>query len=160
MIFGGAGGDTIRSGGNADVLVGGDGNDDLIAGSDRDVLVGGNGADTLTSGNGEDILVAGRTSYDDPTAANLQALAKIQNEWTRTDAAYSVRFWHLAGTLATGGLNGTFLLKVQTAGKTVFDDAAPDVLTGGGGTDWFIARRAQAVKDNVIFVAGETVTEV
>jgi len=158
MLFGNAGADTLRSGGGDDMLLGGDGDDRLTSGSGRDLLIGGAGADTLASGNGDDILIGGSTGYDAPSAANLQALSRIQNEWTRPDRAYAQRLAHLLGTSA-GGLNGAFLLTAQGAGQTVFDDAAADAVTGAGGQDWFFARRKIAVVDVLDASSGETVTE-
>jgi len=157
MLFGNAGRDTLRGGGGDDILVGGDGDDRLTSGNGRDLLIGGAGSDTLASGNGDDILIGGTTGYDAPTAANLQALSRIQNEWTRPQA-YAVRLAHLVGTSA-GGLNGSFLLTAQGVGQTVFDDAAGDSLTGGGGQDWFFARRKTAVTDVLDAASGETATE-
>jgi hypothetical protein len=75
----------------------------------------------VNGGNGDDILIAGRTSYDDRTSANQQALGGIRNEWVRTDATYQVRIDHLSGA-TPGGLNGTYYLKAAPQGQTVFDD--------------------------------------
>jgi hypothetical protein len=75
----------------------------------------------VNGGNGDDILIAGRTSYDDRTSANQQALGGLRNEWVRTDATYQVRIDHLSGA-TPGGLNGAYYLKAAPQGQTVFDD--------------------------------------
>jgi Ca2+-binding RTX toxin-like protein len=135
ILIGDAGDNVLQGGGGDNILVGGDGNDTLIGGPGRDILIGGWGADVLQGGGGDDLLIAGATAYDSNTAA-LQALAA---EWDRTDLAgtpnqqYLERIAHLRGS--QGGLNGGAILTTNT----VFDDAAPDVLTGGADNDWFWA---------------------
>jgi hypothetical protein len=128
-LYGDAGNDRLTGGSGNDVLVGGDGNDTLAGSAGNDVLIGGAGIDKLTGGAGDDLLVGGPTAYDlDPTG-----LANILAEWA-SGSPYADRVAHLTGT--AGGLNnGTFL----TPGVTVTDDGVKDVLTGGMGTDWFVA---------------------
>jgi hypothetical protein len=128
-IFGGTGNDKLIGGGGNDVLVGGDGNDVIADSAGTNVLIGGAGADKLTGGTGGDLLIAGPTTFD----ADLTGLANIFAEWN-SGLEYAVRITYLKG--ATGGVNnGTFL----TPGVTVTDDGLKDVLTGGKGTDWFVA---------------------
>jgi Ca2+-binding RTX toxin-like protein len=112
------------------VLVGGAGNDRLVGGPGTNVLIGGMGADRLTGGTGDDLLVAGPTDFDlDPTG-----LANLRAEWA-SGRPYAERVDHLSG--APGGANnGTFLTVGPSTGE---GDGSRDVLTGGRGTDWFVA---------------------
>jgi Ca2+-binding RTX toxin-like protein len=129
QLFGGVGNDKLVGGKGDDLLVGGDGNDALSGGTGTNVLIGGVGADRLTGGTGDDLLIAGPTAFDtDPTG-----LANIVAEWT-SGSPYTDRVAHLTGG-AGGANNGTFL----TPTVTVTDDGVKDVLTGGKGTDWFVA---------------------
>jgi hypothetical protein len=73
---------------------------------------------------------------------NDAALNALLAEWSRTDLTYAGRISHLNGTVG-GGLNGTYFF--QSA--TVFDDAAVDTVTGGGGLDWYFASVTGAVQD-------------
>jgi Ca2+-binding RTX toxin-like protein len=157
VIYGGDGNDTITGGNGTGVLVGGPGNDWLSGGNARDVLIGGTGADTLKGGNGDDLLVAGSTSYDSPSTANLRSLCKIQAEWL-SSSSYSTRIAHLSGT-ASGGLNGSYLLKASGAGTTVFDDGVKDTLTGALGQDWFLLNRTGGVLDVSDATSSETRTD-
>jgi hypothetical protein len=126
-LYGDAGNDVLTGGAGADVLMGGLGNDKLSGGPGANVLIGGAGADRLAGGTGDDLLIGGATSFDlDPTA-----LATIRSEWA-SGSSYADRVSHLT---VPGFLGGTVL----TAGVTVTDDGAKDVLTGGKGSDWFVA---------------------
>jgi Ca2+-binding RTX toxin-like protein len=128
-LFGGSGNDRLTGGKGNDILVGGDGNDTLSDAAGANVLVGGAGTDKLTGGAGDDLLIGGPTAFD----LDSTGLSNILAEWA-SGAAYADRVAHLSGT--AGGLNnGTFL----TVGVTVTDDGVRDVLTGGKGTDWFVA---------------------
>jgi len=60
QAIGGAGADTLKAAGLADVLVGGDGDDGLDGGGGNDNLIAGNGNDRLTGGAGDDQLQAGQ----------------------------------------------------------------------------------------------------
>jgi hypothetical protein len=73
-------------------------------------------------------LIAGTTAYDLIPAA-LDALVA---EWTRTDVSFEKRVSDLM-TGNKGSLNGQYTLDK----KSVFSDDSPDVVTGGGGLDWF-----------------------
>jgi hypothetical protein len=66
-------------------------------------------------------------------------------EWARVDADYPTRINHLLGT-QIGGLNGTNYLR-GAPNQTVWDDAAVDTLTGGGGRDWFFQSAGDAISD-------------
>lgn len=147
MLFGDAGGDNMTGGAGPNLIVGGAGGDNLTGRGGRDVIIGGSGGDNLTGNGGDDLLIAGTTAYD----TNLQALCTITAEWLRTDKTYSQRVTNLVNG---GGLNGAIRLNATT----VFDDAAGDNLNGNAGTDWFFAKTTAPGSDNVISVAGETVT--
>jgi hypothetical protein len=129
----GSGGITLTGNAQGNILVGGDGNDTLIAGSERSLLIGGKGADVLTGGPADDILIAGFTDYDN----NFAVLQSIYDVW-QTPASYSTRIQNLQN-------GNNVLVWVQT----VHDDAAPDVLTGGPGTDWFFANLTGGVLDTL-----------
>jgi Bacterial Ig-like domain (group 3)/RTX calcium-binding nonapeptide repeat (4 copies) len=133
-LFGGPGNDWLAGRKGDDILVGGDGNDLLRDAFGINLFIGGAAADRLTGWAGEDLLIAGLTAYDiDPTG-----LANILAEWS-SGSPYADRVLHLTGT--GGGLNnGTFLLP----GVTVTDDGVRDALTGGPGTDWFVASTGDA----------------
>jgi Ca2+-binding RTX toxin-like protein len=133
-VLGGAGNDVIVSANLANVLVGGDGDDRIEGGGGRDLLVGGAGADDLSGNGGDDILVAGRTAFD----ADPGALGAIFAEWSRTDRNAAARAAAIRGV--GPGLNGASVFATAGAARTVFDDAAADVLSGGQGDDWFLFR--------------------
>jgi hypothetical protein len=116
MLYGNVGNDTVEGGNNSGILLGNLGDDVLLGGTGRDILIGGAGADELTGYNAGDILVAASTTYDTNTVANRQALCEILHTWQH------------------GGRNSSLL-----NAATVNDDLEVDVLTGGHGTDWFIA---------------------
>jgi uncharacterized repeat protein (TIGR01451 family) len=130
ILFGGSGDDKLQAGAGSSVLSGGDGKDNLISGAARNILIAGNATNTLNGTLGENVLVGGSTSYD----ANQVALEKLLAEWSRTDAAYSVRVQHLRGTL-TDRLNDPFALTATT----VVDNESVDQLLAGLGSDWFLA---------------------
>jgi parallel beta-helix repeat protein len=141
-VAGGAGGgvyhiaNVIGSIGN-DLLVGDASANVVVGGTGRNVIIGGGGGDTLTGGGGDNILIGGTTAYD----TNRTALLAILSEWTRTDRNFHQRTDDLRnGT----GLNGSYVLNADpTLGPvTLFDDGLADVLTGGGGSSWFVYHKA------------------
>jgi hypothetical protein len=121
------------------VLVGQGGNDTLKGTNQRDILIGGTGADVLQGGGGDDILVAGSTKYD----SNVSALDLLMQEWSRTDLSYAFRRDHILG-VRPGGKNGTIRLNLST----VQGDTDADGLTGGAGTDWFLALATEVADRN------------
>jgi Ca2+-binding RTX toxin-like protein len=155
IILGGNGTDNLAGGGGGDVLVGGQGNDTTTGNDGNDILIGGAGADMQSGGAGEDIFVGGTTTYD----ANLTALKALRAEWNSA-SSNADRIKHIRGILS-GGLNGTFLLKVGS-GATVFDDSSKDTYTGGNDRDWFFRRNSggsgsrDVVLDNLL---GEELTD-
>jgi autotransporter-associated beta strand protein len=126
-IHGGAGDDWLLGGAGNNILFGEEGDDVLLGNSGRNLLIGGLGADLLLGRPGDDILVGGSTAWD----TDETALSAIMGEWTSA-ADYQTRVAHLRGTMP-GGLNGSFVLN----GTTVLDDLEVDLLSGGGGLDWF-----------------------
>ena len=156
VLYGGAGNDVLKVVGATPtaVLFGGEGNDTLRAGSARSMLVGGAGADKLFAGGANTVLIGGITDYD----GDLAALAALRAEWVRADVGYKARVQHLLGPSAggtSGGRNGQVFLNATT----VHDDAAADVLTGGGVADWFFAD-ALGLDSLLKKLANETVTSV
>lgn len=148
ILFGDAGGDNITGGAGPNVILGGaDSGDNLTGGAGRDILIGGSGGDNLTGNGGDDLLIAGTTLYE----TNLTGLRLITTEWLRTNQTYAQRVSNL---LNGGGLNGTTRLNATT----VFDDAIGDNLTGNAGTDWFFGKTTAPGPDNIVSVAGETIT--
>jgi uncharacterized repeat protein (TIGR01451 family) len=143
FLYGGADNDVIRDpfGGNdqlfgddgSDVLWGGSGGDTLSGGNGRDVLIGGTGADSLSGGADEDLLIAGNNANTNPAP-----LETVRNKWN-TDASFRSAS---KATLTSSANLGT-----------VTDDGAVDTLSGGAGTDRFLARTSKSVKD--VFAFGD-----
>ncbi len=145
ILWGNDGDDTMRGGGGDDFLVGGAGADSLSDKGGRNVLIGGTGSDTLSGAKGDDILIAGSTDLD----ANETAQRAILAEWTSflPSHSYQARVANLRdGTGSGDRLNGGFFLSAAT----VHDDATADLLTGGKGRDWFIARTLVPVLDTIL----------
>ena len=143
-LFGGGGNDRLRGGRGNDVLLGGSGNDVLVAFSGRDLLIGGTGADRIVGNGGDDILLAGTTAFD---SSDL-ALHAIQAEWTSArDAA--TRVANLKGVGSGPRDNGNIFLTTDGPSVTAFDDTSIDVLTGGGGADWFFAKLDTLLGDRI-----------
>ena len=132
-LDGGAGDDMLKGGPANDILLGGDGDDLLVGGAGRDLLIGGRGEDRIVGNWDDDILISGFTAYD----ANAVALLAIMAEWT-SDRDYTTRVDNLRG-IGGGGLNQGYFLTTEGDARTVFDDDARDILTGGWGRDWFLA---------------------
>ncbi len=121
FLIGGTGNDRLAAGAGTSVLLGESGDDFLIGGSGRSLMIGGAGSDRLVGGNDDDILIGGSTKYDDDHVA----LCEIMDIWSRTDLSYNTRISQLG--------SGEFALTTTA----VFDDGAPDQLTGAAGSDWF-----------------------
>ena len=119
QLEGGAGNDVLIGGRGKDVLLGGAGDDRLGGGRSHDILIGGAGADVLEGGDNNDLLIGAATAFEGDAGALLR-LSLVNN------SARSYR-----AKLARGGLPAL-------GAAAVPDDNAADVLTGGGGTDWFI----------------------
>ncbi len=153
-LYGSDGNDRLTGGGGPSVLLGGAGDDVLQGAGGRDLLIGGTGSDIIRSAGSDDILIAGYTSFD----ANDAALAAVMAEWTSA-RSYADRVRNLRGdatspTFASRANGSVFLAADRTYGQpvTVFDDGAPDILSGGGGLDWFLANLDgdnQAKKDKI-----------
>ena len=139
FLAGLGGDDRIQGQAGHDVLFGGKGDDDLNGGSGLDILVGGLGADRLNSGSGEDILIAGYTIYDTVLLGpgseglvdrvDLTAWSAIQAIWVGSGSARE--------RITAINSGSEYRLRASGPGQTVFDDGAPDVLTGSQSTDWF-----------------------
>lgn len=127
LLFGRGGADALYGEFGKDIISGGDNNDRLYGGLGADLLLGGRGSDQLLGQAGDDLLISDTTAYDTDPAALWQVLA----EWA-SSTAYGTRIDRL-------GRGAAFGLPPLDA-TTVFDDrAANDRLTGGAGTDWFLA---------------------
>ena len=129
LIFGDAGHDKLKAREAHDILVGGTGEDTLAGGEGRDLLLGGADADKIAGQDESDIIVSGTTSHD----ADNDALYAIQTEWLRTDNTASQRRTNIRDN---GVGAGNYKLSPN---NTVFDDNARDTLSGGTGSDWFLA---------------------
>lgn len=140
VLMGGTDSDTLDATGSVGptVLFGDTGNDLLLGGSGNNLLIGGVGIDTLVGGAGEDLLLGGDTGWEWSPAY----LALLMAEWGRTDIDYATRVAHVLGTLL-GGNNGTITLN----SNTVYDDSAPDSLTGSAGLDWFFQSAGDQLLD-------------
>jgi Ca2+-binding RTX toxin-like protein len=117
---GGAGNDMISGGASADVLVGDEGSDVLVGQAGRDVLIGGDGSDILLGLADDDVLIAGATAHDDDSAT----LQEIRGIWTSNDT-----YTNRVNALKAGPL---------TPDTDIYDDADIDILSGNGGTDWYV----------------------
>ena len=138
LLIGNAGVNDLTGNGGDDILVGLDGIDLLTGANGRDILIGGNGSDTLDGGADDDVLVANRTTHDTNLTALLALMAELvahrrrlrhanrsPNRWDDTRSK-----WHLLSQC-----------------RSIIDDGAVDVLTGGGGMDWFVALSTDNVMD-------------
>ena len=97
-----------------------------------EALIGGAAADTLTGGAGEVVFIGGTTSFD----TNPAALKNLYTEWHRLDADYATRVDHLRNG---GGLNGGTVLRPNGLNPgTVSGDGQADLITAGGGLDFFL----------------------
>jgi hypothetical protein len=143
-LYGGDGNDCLIGGSGNDVLIGGAGDDVLCGRGGRDLLIGGCGADHLHGQDGGDILIGGTTAFDH----NEVALAAVMSEWT-SSRSYATRVANLRGTGTGPRNNGFYFFIASGPNATVFDDAAIDVLCGGGGHDWYFARLCGPNKDTL-----------
>jgi len=135
-LFGGTGNDRLFGEAGNDVLLGGEGNDRIDAGTGNNLLIGGLGTDSLKGSSGEDIMIGGTTDYD----ADVTALRAIMAEWTAR-RSFITRIANLTRRLGPNGSYGLWL------GRTVHDDRASDVLSGGLGSDWFLFFTTDTVTD-------------
>lgn len=139
VFIGGAAHDALKGGTGTSILVGGSGGATITGGTGANVLIAGTGGATITGGAKQDLIIGGSTNFDH----DFTALDKIMAEWGTTTIAYATRIKHLMGTLA-GGFNGTTKLTTSTVHNNVPN---VNVLTGGGGQDWFWAKVANEVTD-------------
>lgn len=139
VFIGGGAHDILKGGTGTSILVGGSGGATITGGTGANVLIAGTGGATITGGAKQDLIIGGSTNFDHDFAA----LDKIMAEWGTTTIAYATRIKHLMGTLA-GGFNGTTKLTTSTVHNNVPN---VNVLTGGGGQDWFWAHAANEVTD-------------
>ena len=134
-LLGGGGNDVLRGGRGADVVLGGDGDDTLCGGDRRDVLIGGPGADRIGGGGDDDILIAGAVAFGGDAPAHRQFRNDLIAAWTAPGS-------RAARLLAI--LDGTGEPPIALGTDNVIDDAATDVLSGNGGSDWFLATAESA----------------
>ena len=140
ILRGNGGDDTLIGGDGNDILLGGAGNDTLKGVSGRNILIGGTGGDLLIGGTGDDLMMAGPYLYE----GDVGVLNALLREWTQA-TTYQTRVDHLSGQ--TGGLNYGFYVKPSIA----LDDISADYLTGGTGTDWFLASSVQdSLMDKIV----------
>jgi Ca2+-binding RTX toxin-like protein len=140
FLFGGGGNDVLDGMGGNNVLVGGSGNDTLrVTGSSgRNIMIGGLGMDTITGGSGDDILINGTTSFDN----NTGTLSSLYTFWTS-----AANFATAVSQLRAGvSVMGTTIALNST---TVFNDASTDIMTGNGGSNWFLTKQSSPAKDDI-----------
>jgi hypothetical protein len=142
-LYGGAGDDVLIAGSGGSLLDGGSGDDVLRGGLGRDLLIGGAGSDNLTGANGEDILIAG------------DFMPSARFDVRRTDLLTALTTWNGPADYADRVAALEPFLLVRSS-----DDGEVDVLTGGGGRDWFLARTTGPNADVLLGRhADEVVTE-
>lgn len=143
-VIGGSGNDTLVGNSQAntitgnngnDIIVGNAGNDALSGGNGRDILIGGLGIDSLVGGNDDDILITGRTTSD----TLFTRLNDLRTEWVSVNS-YGLRI----SKLRKGVGASVASLKAKT---NVFDDRSIDLLTGGGGSDWYFRALDDVMRD-------------
>ena len=139
QVLGGALNDTIIGNSLNNILLGFGGNDSISGSSGRDVMIGGTGADSIAGLGGDDLIISGSTSWDNSNSA----LRTILSEWAGANA-YAVRI----GNLRTGVAG--VRLQASGVGRTVFDDALVDVMSGGLDNDWFFRGAGDAITDLVL----------
>ncbi|WP_442511182.1 Ig-like domain-containing protein [Novipirellula sp. SH528] len=172
VIFGGEGGDNLRSEGGDDMLFGGPGRDRLDGGEGADTLDGGDGPDTLIGGPGPDIIFDG--PGDDTVEAGLGddvvfSTPGSADVFIDTGGDDTLDF-SLASLPITINLDSTAVQTVDSAGNTIrligqwenfvgtpFDDdstvhvkplTVPRTLNGGGGIDRLILDAGGAIVVN------------
>ncbi|MFO0880916.1 MAG: autotransporter-associated beta strand repeat-containing protein [Gemmataceae bacterium] len=123
---GGLGNDRLTGGAGTDILDGEAGIDTLVGMDGHDVLIGGLGRDTLQAGNGNDLLIGGQINPIAEQAAYAYLRDTALAGWLASPSqAVLDALW------ATGSLDGTSINEY-------------DVLSGGLGTDGFIAHYSGA----------------
>jgi hypothetical protein len=139
FLFGHGGNDALDGMAGNNVLVGGQGNDTLtVTGSaGRNLLLGGNGADHLTGGTGNDILFNGTTSFD----SDVATLSAIYTFWKN-----AADFATAVAQLRAGSASG---VSIALDATNVFSDAFTDTMTGGAGSNWFLAKVFSPDKDHI-----------
>jgi hypothetical protein len=110
-----------------DLIVGDAGPNALKGGTGRNILIGGAGADSVTGGGADNILIGGTTLWD----ANAVALQALMQEWMNPNVTFDQRVNALKQGIVVN--NKTYAFN----NATVFADASPDSLVGGGGRNWF-----------------------
>jgi len=146
---------TADGGDGADILVGGAGDDLVVGDVGRDFLIGGEGADKLVGDADDDILIGGTYAQ----AGRRPATSAILAEWT-SGRTYQQRVDNLRDGSGTAtrfnqlrdqdnNLLEDFFLSNDRLFKTVYDDFAPDRLTGNAGEDWFFANVDGPVVDKI-----------
>jgi hypothetical protein len=110
----GPGADLVSTGSGHDLIFGGDGIDLLLGNAGNDMIIGGEGSDLLTGGSGHDVLIAGSVEPAFTTAM----LRNVAAAWAADRTA--------AGAPDDGTVDESVV------------DSAMDILSGGGGADWYI----------------------
>jgi serralysin len=147
VITGGAGHDTLRSGGGNDTINGSAGNDWLLGEGKRDYLYGWTGNDLLDGGGDRDRMVGGsgndtyivNSTGDLVTEKADEGIDTVQSSVTCTLAA-NVENLTLIGTAAING-TGTASNNVivgNGAANILAGGSGNDVLTGGQGADTYV----------------------
>lgn len=131
-VLGSNGANTLNGNSIGNALIGGQGADTIVGGTGKSLIIGGSGVDSVTGGSNEDIVIGSFTNYD----TNLAALGSILAEWQSTNT-FQQRVNYLRNG---GGINKNAIL---VADSTVFNDAVPDVITGGLGQDWLWGQPAE-----------------
>jgi uncharacterized delta-60 repeat protein len=164
-IYGGAGSDKLKGDAGADVLSGGAGDDLLVGDAGNDFLIGGGGADKLVGDADDDILVGGVYLQSGRRLATGAVMAEWNSGRTYTQRVNNLRDGSGTPTRlnqlrdGNGNLLEDFFLSNDRLFKTVFDDFAPDKLTGNAGEDWFFANVDGPIVDKVTDLSGSEFTD-
>ncbi len=124
LILGGRDDDSLRGGDDDDLLIGGAGDDTLMGDAGDDVLIGSSGADQLFGGAGSDLL----SGLDPREAFPIGQVVFLDRP--DVDEILQDRFGTDART--------EFGDRVDAGRLSADDNAAPDLLSGGGGRDFLL----------------------
>ncbi len=120
--------DTVTGTSAANVMIGGRGND---------ILLGNGGADVLTGREGDFVITWVNTFTSD---TSITGLTDLRTAWTSANS-YGTCIVNLRA--GVGASNAS----LKAAMNVLNDSGEDDILTGGAGTDWFLAALDDVITD-------------